>query len=299
MGVRDGTLATARLMVETVRTRVRRRRLKFKPLRVGPGELAAALGTAGVGGALRTAMDAMPAVAGFADRLEELTGFERDELLAVAKRVADHTFDLLGSGPTSLGERIDWSRDFKSGRAWPLDHISRVTVIYPDNSDVKVPWELSRFQHLPVLAAAYRLTGDRTWLDEIRDELLDWIAANPVEFGVNWACTMDVAIRAANWTATLALLGPAARSETWTEPALASLLLHGRFIRSHLEGGPCAATTTSPTSSGSFVWRRSSTADQRDEPGHGGLPLSSPESSDTKFARMAATTRLRSPTTAS
>ena len=33
-----------------------------------------------------------------------------------------------------------------------------------------------------------------------------WIDANPVEFGPNWACTMDVAIRAANWVAALALV---------------------------------------------------------------------------------------------
>ena len=58
---------------------------------------------------------------------------------------------------------------------------------------------------------------------------------NPVEFGPNWACTMDVAIRAANWVATLALVVDAAEPESWFEPALGSLLLHGRFIRSHLE----------------------------------------------------------------
>ncbi len=98
-----------------------------------------------------------------------------------------------------------------------------------------MPWELSRFQHLPVLAAAYRLTGDRAWVDEIGSQLVDWIAANPVELGVNWACTMDVAIRAANWTAALSLIDDAAVDQRWTEPVLASLLLHGRFIRSHLE----------------------------------------------------------------
>jgi uncharacterized heparinase superfamily protein len=42
---------------------------------------------------------------------------------------------------------------------------------------------------------------------------------------------MDVAIRSANWVATLALVPDA----DWTPGVLASLLLHGRFIRSHLE----------------------------------------------------------------
>ncbi len=65
----------------------------------------------------------MPSVAAFATRLDELPGAEHEALLAVAGRVADHSFDLLGSGATPLGERINWSRDFKSGRVWPLEHI--------------------------------------------------------------------------------------------------------------------------------------------------------------------------------
>jgi uncharacterized heparinase superfamily protein len=159
-------------------------------------------------------------------------------LLEVAERVAAHRFDLLGSGLTDLGRQIDWHRDFKSGRRWPLDHISRLVISYPDPSDIKVPWELSRFQHLPALAAAHRLTGERRWLDEMGVQLSDWIARNPVEFGPNWACTMDVAIRAANWVAALALVADAATHEEWLQPVLCSLLAHGRFIRSHLEWAP-------------------------------------------------------------
>ena len=121
----------------------------------------------------------MPTVAAFERQLEAYDDRTRAELLAVAERVAAHEFDLLGSGPTELGRRIDWQRDFKSGRSWPLDHISRLVISYPDSSDIKVPWELSRFQHLPVLAAAYRLTGDRRWLDEIGTQLRDWIDRQP------------------------------------------------------------------------------------------------------------------------
>jgi uncharacterized heparinase superfamily protein len=119
-----------------------------------------------------------------------------------------------------------------------LVHISKIQTSYPDGSDIKVPWELSRFQHLPLLAAAFQVSPDRRFIDEIGAQLDDWIGHNPVEFGVNWACTMDVAIRAANWTATLVLCAEAAAQEPWFERALSSLLLHGRFIRGHLEYGP-------------------------------------------------------------
>jgi uncharacterized heparinase superfamily protein len=98
-----------------------------------------------------------------------------------------------------------------------------------------VPWELSRGQHLPLLAAACELTGDRRYLDELGAQLDSWIAGNPAELGPNWASTMDTAIRAANWVAALALAAKHAEGEPWLGRALESLLLHGRFVRTHLE----------------------------------------------------------------
>ena len=56
-----------------------------------------------------------------------------------------------------------------------------------------------------------------------------------MERGPNWACTMEVGIRAANWVAALVLVAEAARAEPWFERVLASLLLHARYIRSNLE----------------------------------------------------------------
>ena len=138
-------------------------------------------------------------------------------------------------GPTDLGREIDWRSDFKTGRRWPLRHGSLLRLAYGDGSDVKVPWELSRGQHLPLLAAAHRLTGDRRYLDELGAQLESWIADNPPELGPNWASTMDTAIRAANWVAALAIAAEHVAGEAWFERALASLLLHGRFVRTHLE----------------------------------------------------------------
>lgn len=235
MGPARGTVQAARLGLRTVRTPLHRTRLRVRPPRVAPAEVASAYG-----GDLRAALEgrvlpSMPTVARFAGGLGELGAREREELLAMADAVAAHRFDLLGSGPVDLGAEIAWERDFKNGRSWPLDHISRLPIVYPDGSDIKVPWELSRFQHLPVLAAAWRLTRDARYIEEIGAQLHSWIDSNPVEFGPNWACTMDVAIRAANWVAALAVMGDAAARAPWAERVLESLLLHGRFIRSHPE----------------------------------------------------------------
>jgi hypothetical protein len=162
-------------------------------------------------------------------------GDARTDLLRRAEDVVAHRLDLLGSGPVDLGATIDWQLDFKSGRRWPLRHISRVRITYPDDSDIKVPWELTRCQHLPLLPAAHLLTGDRRYVDELGAQLERWIEANPVEFGVGWSCTMDVAIRAVNWIAALALTPERTADEQWITTVLGSLLQHGRFIRSHLE----------------------------------------------------------------
>lgn len=237
LGVRRGTATAARHMADITRGRVRSFTLKRSPLHVTGAEVRAALGDREPAHALDAVADALPSVRRWAARLEGLDERERHRLLQRADAVRAHRFDLLGSGPTDLGATIDWHRDFKSGRTWPLEHFSRIRISYPDHSDIKVPWELSRFQHLPLLAAAHALSRDQDYLDEVGAQLCSWIEANPVEFGVNWGCTMDVAIRAANWVAALVLCGSAAGTEPWYESVLASLLLHARFIRTNLEFG--------------------------------------------------------------
>ncbi len=194
--------------------------------------MANALGGATPVAALRgPVLNAMPTVA----RFEDLATDCYEEVVPRADEILAHRFDLLGSGPTDLGREIDWCADFETKRRWPLRHGSLLRLAYGDGSDVKVPWELSRAQHLPLLSAAHRLTGDRRYLDELGAQLESWIAGNPTELGPNWASTMEVAIRAANWVAALAVAAEHVADEPWFQRALESLLLHGRFVRTHLE----------------------------------------------------------------
>jgi hypothetical protein len=226
---RAGTRAALRGVAALGRGALREARLKGRPLRAKPEEVAAALGGLDPVSALRgPVLASMPAVGRF-----ELDAGK--DVVERADAVLAHRFDLLGSGPTDLGREIDWRSDFKTGRRWPLRHGSLLRLAYGDGSDVKVPWELSRGQHLPLLAAAHRLTGERRYVDELGAQLESWIADNPPELGPNWASTMDVAIRAANWVAALALCAEHVAREAWFEPTMASLLLHGRFVRTHLE----------------------------------------------------------------
>lgn len=144
---------------------------------------------------------------------------------------------------------IDWQLDFKSGYRWREDCWHRKIVYgHLPGVDVKLPWELSRMQHLPQLAHAYALAdageaGFRPaaeYAREFRNQVLDFAATNPPRFGVNWRCTMDVAIRAVNWLVAYDLFraGGATLDDPFTAIFRGSIYDHGRFIVENLEWNP-------------------------------------------------------------
>jgi len=158
-----------------------------------------------------------------------------------ADEICNHVFDLLGSGKTKLGKEIDWHLDFKSGFRWNPKEYYPATgkhVTLDDDSDVKVPWELSRCQHFVTLGKAYWYTSDEKYAEEFVNQIESWVFQNPTELGVNWACTMDVAIRAVNWIWGYYFF---CNSETLTKDFkikfFKSLFLHGRHIINNLEFG--------------------------------------------------------------
>jgi hypothetical protein len=181
-------------------------------------------------------------------RYESLYPLAREQALSAAGQVLGHIFDLLGSGPKKVSggvsqggyEPLDWHTDFKSGYTWDKDTFYRdIRYGHLAGVDVKVPWELSRCQHFPTLGKAYWLTGDEKYAGEFVKEVDDWIANNPATFGVNWACTMDVAIRAVNWLWGLYFFRESpAVSDEFLGKFLKSLYLHGCFIMGNLEKDP-------------------------------------------------------------
>ena len=159
-------------------------------------------------------------------------------IIAEADHLCEHVFDLLGSGPTPLGERIDWHVDFKSGHRWnPKTYYKRIWYApYPGGYDIKVPWELSRCQHFPRLGQAYLLTGDEKYAREFVAQATDWIEQNPWPWGVNWASSMDVAIRAVNWLWAYRFFeGSQSLSPGFKACFFTSLLTQGRHIFRNLE----------------------------------------------------------------
>jgi hypothetical protein len=177
---------------------------------------------------------------------------EAARTVEAAARLLGHEFDLLGSGPfvpvdpdrsTRPGgyRPIDWYWDpvsrLRFPRGIPVDEWDLYTM-RPGLADIKLPWELGRCQHWIVLGQAFRLSSDPRFAREVADQLRDFVEANPVGIGVQWTCTMDVALRAASWVMGLALIRSCAALDAafWQE-AYSALFAHGAFIESHLENG--------------------------------------------------------------
>lgn len=173
-----------------------------------------------------------------------------ERTVADADRVMSHTFDLLGSGPFVPVDShrsfrvdgyvpIDWYFDPVQKLRFPKGVSHKEWDLYkmrPGNADIKLPWELARCQHFVTLGQAFRLTGDQRYALEILYQIDDFMDANPVGLGINWTCTMDVAIRAANWAMSMELIR---NCQAITNPAwyrlFGNLFSHGEFIFKNFE----------------------------------------------------------------
>ena len=137
-----------------------------------------------------------------------------------------------------MGQKIDWHVDFKTGHRWnPKTYYKRIRqATYPGGYDIKVPWELSRCHHFVRLGQAYWIMADEKYAREFVAQVKDWIENNPWPWGINWACTMDVAIRVVNclWGYHFFKESPSL-SDQFRMAFYKSLLIHGRHIWRNLE----------------------------------------------------------------
>lgn len=151
--------------------------------------------------------------------------------LSTVGDLLEHKFSIFQK-QFELTDKIDWHRDPLTGRSWPakfwadIDTRDGQTV-----GGVKWVWELNRHQHLVTLAKAYFLFGDERYANEVRDQILDWINANPYLRGINWTSPLEISIRILNWTWALAFIR---RSPAMTEDAFTKILLSIGQQASHI-----------------------------------------------------------------
>ena len=163
----------------------------------------------------------------------------KEKIVNEANLVCENKFQTLGSDLVYLGEKINWHQDFKSGRIWTKDFYTKIDSKNSiKGSDIKVPWELSRFHQAQWLAKAYLVTRDEKYSEKFFELVNNWIEENDFCFGVNWNCAMEVAIRAVNWILALHIFKISKHfSDSIEQKIYQSLFEHGIFIRNNLEFG--------------------------------------------------------------
>lgn len=135
-------------------------------------------------------------------------------------------------------EPIDWHKDWKSGFRWnSRDWYSRVRFGNISGVDPKMPWELSRLQHLVplVLDGRMREGSDSKKYLECQTQILDWIAGNPYRYGINWTNAMEVSIRAVNIIWAWMLIPSLHRSPSLHWIINRSLYEHAKYIEANLD----------------------------------------------------------------
>ena len=145
---------------------------------------------------------------------------------------------LFGHLPATNAENgvIEWQRDWQSGRTWESGMpSSQIPIGREPGMDPRIAWELGRGHELVTLGQAYVLTGESAYALEVLRRIESFIQANPVGRGVQWASTMDAAIRAANWLLAWDLIRAAPEARRLADPLLRSLVEHGRFVLANLE----------------------------------------------------------------
>jgi hypothetical protein len=161
-----------------------------------------------------------------------------DRILIRTQAALEHRIDLLGSGSLILASPIDWQTDHKTGFGWKPAYFRDIDYNNPDRpSDVKMAWELSRLQWAIPLGQAWLLTGDERYPAATRQLIEEWIDANPYAGTVNWACTMEVALRIFTWTWFFHVFHDA---PSWADPSfrmrfLTTLFLHAEFTERYIE----------------------------------------------------------------
>ncbi|MCX7909754.1 MAG: heparinase II/III family protein [Ignavibacteria bacterium] len=124
--------------------------------------------------------------------IEILPGFWKNKAYQLLELINDYDYQL-----------IDFWSDPKTSYVWKPNFFKKIPLFL--GSDIKNVWEIGRMQHLPFLAYCYyywkfyNIEYAEKFANEFQNEILDFIATNPVGYTVQWKSSMDVSIRLSNW----------------------------------------------------------------------------------------------------
>jgi uncharacterized heparinase superfamily protein len=158
------------------------------------------------------------------------------QLIARAERIAAGRFDLLGLSDLDFGNPPDWHLEPVASVRAPRVHWSRIAYLdVRVAGDKKITWELNRQQYFVTLGQAYWLTGDERYAQTFAAHLASWLDANPPKVGINWASSLEVALRAIAWLWAFEFFKDASSlTADLFARALKFLYLHARHLETYL-----------------------------------------------------------------
>lgn len=174
-------------------------------------------------------------VASIVKLLQQRLPGRAEQIIQEAEEIRHHRFRLLGLQPIDYGHSIDWHLDSLHGKRAPKKPFYRLRYLdFAQCGDSKVTWELNRHQHFVTLAKAYRLTGNRRYVDELLRQKRHWHTENPYPIGINWASSLEVAFRTLSWIWALYLLTGCPNVPELRNEWLPDLALHGWHVERFL-----------------------------------------------------------------
>ena len=199
----------------------------------------------------------------------------RASVLAAADQLMRGEWEVLGVTRTDLVQP-DWFRDPVTGcrsspdrYAFRINHRSEEQV-----GNVKQVWEISRLQHLTLLATAWFLVRDEAYAHRVADQLRSWWRENPFLSGVHWTSGIEMGIRLISlawirrllndWPGVAALFEHdelAVQQIRWHQQYLAAFRSRGSSANNHViaeAAGQVVASCAFPWFPESERWRRES-----------------------------------------
>jgi hypothetical protein len=139
---------------------------------------------------------------------DEISLDDTEFLIKLADEVCENKIDIFSLKNFNIGEKINYHKDYKSGKAAP-DNVFGKSIDYRNSDeigDIKYIWEPNRQLFILVLALTYHVTNNKKYMDKLQQYLEEWIKQNPFMLGVNWCSSLELGIRIINWSLSFKIL---------------------------------------------------------------------------------------------
>jgi hypothetical protein len=203
-------------------------------------------------------------------------------ILDAAARLLRGEWEVLGAVRTDM-VLPDWFHDPVTGRRSPSDRYAfRINYrLEEQTGNIKQVWEISRLQHLTLLATAWYLTHDDAYARRVDEQLRSWWRENPFLSGIHWTSGIEIGIRLISlaWIRRLLDGWPGApglfehdelavRQIRWHQQYLAAFQSRGSSANNHViaeAAGQLVASCAFPWFAESTRWRHKSARLLEDE----------------------------------